>query len=202
MTVRPLDPRVTPWAVAAVSAAVAVMAWNGGFRPAAIAVHAAAVGAEALASQTAAVDVMLLAAGGEPAWRTRQAARLQAMQARLPKQEQLPGVLNVVDAIFRQGRLTLRNVSQGNVEPVNASVPVMVPPADGVSAPTLACFRLPLTVVAEGRYHELVDAIDQLTRSEFPALVSVESVQLQRQGDGPQVAATIALTVYLAGLPR
>lgn len=197
-----LDARVLPWIIAAVSAVVIAAAWNMGFRPAMATVRTAAAEAETVSSQVAAIEVMLLAAGGEPAWRRRHEARRSALQARLPMQEQLPGVLNAVDAVFRQGGLTLRNVSQGNVEPVNPAAPVMVPSADGISAATRACYRLPLTVIAEGRYHELAEAIDQLTKSEFPALVSIDSVQLRRVAEGPRVEATVTLTVYLAGVPR
>lgn len=192
---RALDPRVMPWIGAAASAIAISVAWSAGFQPAAGAARHARVQAEALSGQIAAVEAMVLAAGGTSVWRQRHDARLQRLQARLPGQEQLPGVLNAVDAVFRHGGLALRNVSQGSLEPVlENSVPVV--------SGALACYRLPLSVSVEGRYHELVDAFAQLTGEEFPGLISVDRLQLRRLGEGPQVDATVTLTVFVTGQRR
>ena len=77
--IRALDPRMTPWIGVAVSAVTISLAWGAGVRPFAAAARKAAVQAEALSSQIAAVEVMVLAAGGESAWRQRYEERLRLL---------------------------------------------------------------------------------------------------------------------------
>ncbi len=192
---RVLDPRFAPWIGCGAALFAIAITWQVGLRPSTATAHRAAAEAEALSTRIAAMDVMVQAAGGAAPWQRAQDARLRRLQARLPQQEQLPGLLNAIDGVFRQGTLSLINLNQGGLEPaLENGVPVVVGPG--------ICYRLPLTVNAQGRYADLVGALEQLTGDAFPGLVSVEELQLRRAGDGPKVDATISLTVYVTGLAQ
>jgi len=64
------------------------------------------------------------------------------------------------------------------------------------------CYRLPVTLTAEGRYHELVQALERMTAEAFPSVVSLEHVDLQlKDPQGTVLTATVKLYLYVVSAP-
>jgi Tfp pilus assembly protein PilO len=122
----------------------------------------------------------------------RHQQRLAQMKAKMPQQAQLPQLLNTMVDEFKGSELKLVDIVQDNLEPVReAEVSLLF---DG--AP---CYRLPITIKAEGRYLGLLSLVERLTGEAFPALVSLERVDLRIKGTGPAIEATMEFSLYVVG---
>jgi Tfp pilus assembly protein PilO len=134
-------------------------------------------------------EVMIEAAGGEAAWMARQQARLSAIARQLPSSRQMPEVLDQLLNQVAASRLTVRNVTQGNLEPVTDAQ------GQPLRLEEAACLSLPVTVTAEGTFHQALEFLDRITTEEAAMLITVQHVDLRRtQG----ADATLALSVQLA----
>ena len=89
------------------------------------------------------------------------------------------------------------HIAQGNGEVVKeADTPMLVEGS--------FCYRLPVTITAEGRYLALVGMIEQLTSETFPVMVSINQVELRRKGPAtPLLEITVGLSLYyVQGAPN
>lgn len=192
---RALDPRLVQGAFAAAAAAAVLLSWRWGYQQAAAAYHRDAGQAAALKARIDGVEPVMRSLGGEEAWLAQAKARLQALKVKFPKQTQLPQLLNALVETLKAGEIRLVNVVQGNLEPVlKDEQPLSV---EGVS-----CYRLPVTITAEGRYYAVLEAIERLRSASFPSLVSIGQVELRRRDAvSTRLDATIQLFLYVFGGP-
>lgn len=189
------DPRLSQGFAVLASGALAVMSWTWGYQPAVRAVGQDRQQAELLRAQLSQVEAMVQTSGGMETWHAHHLKRLETLKHRFPPQAQLPQLLNTLVDTVKMGEVKLVNVSQGNVEPVkDAEQPLLL---DGQP-----CYRLPVTVTAEGRYHALVQALERLMAETFPSVVSLQQADLQlKDPQGAQLAATLQLYLYVVGAP-
>ena len=190
-----IDPRLSQGFAVLASGALAVMSWTWGYQPAVRAVRQDRQQAEVLRAQLSQVESMVQTSGGIEAWHAHHLKRLTTLKRRFPPHTQLPQLLNTLVDTVKMGEVKLLNVSQGNVEPVEeAGQPVLV---DGQP-----CYRLPVTLIAEGRYHTIVQVLERILAETFPSVASLEYVDLQLKGSqGTQLAATLQLYLYVVGVP-
>ena len=190
-----MDPRLSQGLAVLASGAIVVVSWTLGYEPAVRAYRQDRQQVEALGAQLAHVEAMVQTAGGMETWHAHHVKRLQTLKQRFPPQSQLPQLLNALSDTVKMGKVKLLNVSQGNVEPVlDAEQPVLVEDQP--------CYRLPVTVTAEGRYHAIVQAMERLAAETFPSVVSVQQVELQlKDSQGSVLAATVKLYLYVVGAP-
>lgn len=188
-----LDPRISQGATVLAALVVLSMSWRFGYRPAVRQLEQSRVRVKTLTSQIAQVGALVQGAGGGEAWLAQNERRLAALIARFPPEDRVPQLLNALVDAFRSGDMKLLNVTQGNLEPMQRrDAPLLVGGAP--------CFRLPVTVTAEGRYQTVLAALERLTQDTFPAVVSVEDVDLRvRSEAGIILAATVRLYVYVTG---
>ncbi len=190
-----LDPRVSQSAAVVAAALAAMVSWQWGYQPA---VRAFRRDREHIATMTARlhdVESMVQAAGGERTWRANYAQRLAQLTARLPQPSQLPALLNALVDGLKATDVTLLNVEQGNMEPVR----------DG-QQPLLfqgnPCYQLPVTVTAEGRFSEVLAALERLTGEAFPSVLSLERVDLRiKDAATVTLGATLNVHLYVIGSP-
>lgn len=190
-----LDPRASQGAAVVAAALAAVVSWQWGYQPA---VRAFGRDRERIAATTARlrdVESMVQAAGGQRAWRASYEQRLARLTARLPQPSQLPALLNALVDGLKAADVKLLNVEQGNMEPVR----------DG-QQPLLfqgnPCYQLPVTVTAEGRFSEVLAALERLTGEAFPSAVSLEQADLRiKDAATVTLGATLKLNLYVVGNP-
>jgi len=141
------------------------------------------------------VETIVSSAGGISAWLHLNGQRLARFRERVPQEAQLPQLLNRLVEQLKMSDLRVRNVTQGNLEPVqDGGTPLLI---DG-----LPCVRLPLTITAEGRYLVLLRMMEQLTSESFPAVVSLQQVTLQRKQESNAVLDIVLnLSLYLVKPP-
>ena len=148
-----------------------------------------------LSEEIAKVEAIVQQEGTMAAWLTARQQQLSQFQRRVPEPAQLPMLLNTIVDTVKNGELKLINVEQGNLEPV----------PDGAATLTLegrSCYRLPVIVTAEGRYHAVLGALDQLTSERFPLVVGLERVEMRIQDPlGATLSAILHLSLYVAGPP-
>ena len=167
-----IDPRISQGVAVLMAGLVTVGSWRWGYQPAVRAYRQDQQQVAALSTRLAQVEAMVQAAGGVETWRTHNLQRLTALKNRFPPQAQLPQLLNALVDTVKMGEVKLLNVSQGNVEPVqDDGQPVLV---EGQ-----ACYRLPVTVTAEGRYHAMVQALERITAETFPSMISIEQADFR-----------------------
>ena len=176
--------------------AVAVVLWWSWQRGYQAVVHAYARDRAELATLTrrlSQLEALVQAEGGEAAWLSRNQQRLAVLKGKFPSQTQVPQLLNALVDALKTGEIRLLNVSQGNLEPVEESGgPLLI---DG--AP---CYRLAVAITAEGRYYSVLDALERLTADSFPALVTLERVDLTRkEALGARLDTTLQLHLYVVG---
>ena len=190
---RSIDLRVSLGMAVAASAAVAMLSWRMGYVPARRAHQQHVQQQRALEERIAQWEAILQAAGGQPAWTAREQQRLEALNAQFPPQTHLPQLLNALVESLKSGELKLINVTQGNLEAVQVGGQPLV--LDGKP-----CYRLPVTVTAEGRYHALRSALQRLSGEGFPGMVSIAQLDLRSQEQtGNRLAATLQLYLYVIG---
>jgi len=187
------DPRISQGAAVLAAVAIVGVSWTLGYQPAVRAVGQDRQQAQLLRAQLSQVEAMVQTSGGMEAWHAHHLKRLETLKRRFPPQAQLPQLLNALADTVKMGEVKLVNVSQGNVEPVtDAEQPLLV---DGQP-----CYRLPVTVTAEGRYHAIVQALERLMAETFPSVVSLRQADLQlKDPQGAQLAATLQLYLYVVG---
>jgi len=192
---RVIDPRLSQGAAVLAAGAMVVISWRFGYQPAIRAYREDQQQVAELSARLAQVDTMVQAAGGVETWRAHNLQRLDALNNRFPPQAQLPQLLNALVDAVKLGEVKLVNVSQGNLEAVqDVGQPVLV---DGQP-----CYRLPVTVTAEGRYHSLVQALDRIMAETFPSLVGIEQAELRLKDPlGAKLDATLQLYLYVVGTP-
>lgn len=190
-----MDPRLSQGLAVLAAGILTVMSWRWGYDPAVRAFRQDRQQLETLSAQLAQVDAMVQASGGMDAWHTHHLERLALLMQRFPPQAQLPQLLNALVETLKMGEVRLLNVSQGNVETVQAAgQPVLV---NGQP-----CYRLPVTVTAEGRYHPLVEALDRIMAETFPSVVGIEQAEFTlKDPRSAQLAATVRLYLYVIGTP-
>ena len=187
------DPRLTQTAKVLLAGVVVWWSWQHGYQAVvqAYARDRAEVGA--LSVRLSQLDALVQAAGGEAEWLARNQQRLETLKGKFPSQTQVPQVLNAFVDTLKAGEIRLSNVSQGNVEPVEeAGQPLLI---DGQP-----CYRLAVTVTAEGRYHAVLDALGRLAADPFPSLVALERMDLRRKdAAGARLDATLQLHLFVMG---
>ncbi len=188
-----LDLRISLGVAVVASVAIAMLSWQMGYVPAQRA-HARHLEQQAaLTEHIAQWEAILQAAGGQAAWMAHQQQRLQALNARFPQQAHLPQLLNALVESLKGGELKLINVTQGNLEAVQVDGQPLV-------IDNKRCYRLPVAVTAEGRYHALRAALERLTGEPFPGIVTVAQIDLRSQEEtGSRLAATLQLYLYVIG---
>jgi len=186
-----MDQRLSQGLAALAACFVVIASWQWGYQAAVRAYARDKQHIESLKGQLAQAEAMIQAAGGEATWRTRNEQRLAKLKTRFPQQTQLPQLLTALVDSLKVGGLTLLNVEQGNLEPVrDMEQPVLI---DG--AP---CFRLPVKVTAEGRYHALLAALERFTSEAFPCVLSVQQVEVRLKDSlSAQLDATLQLYLYV-----
>ena len=169
------------------------LSWRWAYEPAARAYARDDSRVATLTNHIAQWEAVVGASGGEAEWLSRNQQRLAQLRDRFPQQAQLPQALNALVDALKAGEIKLLNVTQGNVEPLqDAGKPFLI---NG-----MACFRLPITVTAEGRYQAILEAMEQITGESFPAIVSLGQTELHlMDAAGPKLNATIHLSLYVTG---
>ncbi|MBI4003439.1 MAG: type II secretion system protein M [Candidatus Omnitrophica bacterium] len=188
-----IDPRLSQSLAVLAAACMVMVSWWWGYQPAVRAVRQDRQQAEVLRAQLAQVEAMVQTSGGIEVWHAHHLKRLDTLKHRFPPQAHLPQLLNTLVDTVKMGEVKLVNVSQGNVEPVtDAEQPLLV---DGQP-----CYRLPVTLTAEGRYHAIVQALERLMAETFPSVVGLQYAELQlKDPQGVQLAATLQLYLYVVG---
>ena len=190
-----VDPRISQGVAVLVAGIVAIGSWRWGYQPAVRAHQQDEQQVAALSTRLAQVEAMVQTAGGVKTWQTHNLQRLATLKNRFPPQAQVPQLLNALVDAVKTGEVTLLNVSQGNVEPVlDAGQPVLI---EGQP-----CYRLSVTMTAEGRYHALIEALARITAETFPSVVSIAQADFRVKDPlGAQLAATLQLYLYVVGTP-
>ena len=172
-------------------AVVVTLSWQFCYRPAAGAYRQDCANISTLTKQLADVEAMLTAGGGKEAWLARHQQRLAQLKARFPTQAELPKVLNLLVDVVKSGELKLLNVGQGSLEALKESnQPVLI---EG-----MPCYRLPVTMTTEGRYHAVVTVMERFLSETFQGVVSVKQAELTlKKSPGVVLSATLQLDVYL-----
>ncbi len=188
------DPRVTQGVALCVAGIGVALSWHVGYQPAAQAYRQHHAQATTLSARVVRAEHAARAAGGEAAWLAQQHTRLTALRARFPQQSQLPQLLNTMVDTLKLSDMRLLDVVQGNVEPVQqGAVPLLIEGAP--------CYRLPVTITTEGRYRTMLQAMERLMSESFPALVSVEQVELRSEDpSGAKLGLTMRLYLYVRGM--
>ncbi len=190
------DPRVSQGLGVLAALIVVIVSWQQAYQPAVGRHQHGREQMAALTEQLAQVEAMVLTAGGEVAWLKEHRERLAQLRARIPPADQLPQLLDTLVEALSGGGIELIDVQQGNLEPVNTGgTPLLI---DG-----MPCLRLPVTVTAAGRYHDVIVTLSRLTDEAFPSLVGIEHMELRRKGStDPTLDATVRLAVYILGRQR
>lgn len=191
-----MDPRARHGLVVLLASVVALASWGWGYRPAVRAYRRDQQDVVRLTERLAHVEAMVQASGGAALWQVRMSQRLAAIKGRFPSPEQLPQLLNALVDTIKAGDLKLVNVSQGNLEPVqDEGQPVLLE--------DLPCYRLPVTITAESRYHALVHVLEQVMSEAFPSVVSLEDADLRLTDPlSARLGATLTLHLYVVGTPH
>ena len=188
-----LDQRVVQLGGVLLAALLLVMSWQRGFRQTVDRMAQDQRRVAVLTDQLARWQAAFQSAGGQAAWMARAQRQLAQQAGKFPQQAQVPQVLNTLVEAFKDGETKLVNVGQGNLEPVQDEGVALR--FDGVP-----CYRLPITVEVEGRYHAIRQALERLTGEAFPAVVSIGRVELRlKDAANLQLQATIRLVVYVIG---
>ncbi len=174
-----------------VTMTVLLFSWQSGYRATTRAYWHAHQQTSQLTGRLAEVEAMVQGQGGEAAWSAQQQQHLTALQTRFPRQGALPQLLNALVDTVKSGNLKLLNVTQGKLEPVRMAEQI-------VQIGGAPCSRLPVTVNAEGRYHDIVMVVERLTSETFPAAVSVEDVDIGlKTPTGVTLNVTIRASLYV-----
>lgn len=188
-----LDPRLAQGGLVVAAAIAVVLSWHHGYERVARLVVQGRAQRNTLARQVRQADDMVRAAGGRHVWMAQAQQRLAQLNAQFPGTDQLPGLLNRVSETVNANNVRLLNVSQGNVETVR----------DGDRVLTLEgrpCQRLPVTIMAEGRYHAVRAALEQLTQDAVSGVVTVDAIGLRaKDAAGSLLDVTVELSLYVVG---
>ena len=167
------DPRVMAAVTLAAASVLAVVSWQFGYQPAVRSLRAVRERVVTTSEDVSGVEAMVAAAGGEAAWLTRQHARLEVLQHRLPSSREMPRVLDAVLEQVAQSNLRLVNVAQGNPEPaLDAS-------GQQLTLNQAQCLRLPVTITVEGRFSGVLECLSRWLDPSFRALVRIDRLQVR-----------------------
>ena len=184
---RAFSPLIRQGCAVLIAGMVAALSWLFGYEPSVRRYVRDRQQVGALTTRIAQWEAVVQASGGETAWLARNQQRLTQLRERFPQQTQLPQLLNALVEALKAGEMKLLNVTQGNVEPMQeAGNPIRI---NG-----RVCYRLPVTVTAEGRYHVIREAIERVSSEAFPAVVSLEQVELRLK---EATTAKLDVTLYL-----
>ena len=187
-----MDPRFSHGLRAVIAAGVAVGSWRYAYQPVVRRYRSDTAHLAALTQQFTQIESMIQRADGQAAWLSQHRQRLEQLRTKFARPDQMPQLLNALVDTVQRGEFHVVNVTQGALEPVRQDeAPLLV---DG-----LPCYRLPVTITAEGRYPVLLDALDRLTQEAFPAVVSVEQMDLRVLGAAAQLGITMRLAIYVIG---
>lgn len=191
MSARVGNPLVWQGLIALVMGVVAVVSWQFGYRPARSTYRHDVAEKSTLMKRLADVEAMVTVNGGKDAWMSLHRQRLAQLKARFPTQAELPKILNLLVDVVKSGDLKLLNVAQGNAEPLKESDgPVLI---EG-----MPCYRLLVTMMAEGRYHAIVAAMERFSGDTFQGVVSLKQMELAlKKSPGAALSSTLQLDVYL-----
>ena len=187
------DPRLTQTAKVLLAGVVVWGSWQYGYQAVVRTYAKDRTELATLTTRLGQLESLVQAAGGEAAWLTRNQQRLATLKGKFPSQTQVPQVLNALVETLKAGEIRLSNVSQGNVEPVEeAGQPLLIEEQP--------CYRLAVTVTAEGRYQAVLDALGRLAADPFPSLAALEQVELRRKElSGAKLDAILQLRLYFVG---
>ena len=190
-----VDPRLSQGVLVIVAALFCAWGWQGGYQVALGRDQRDQSQVVLLRQRLAKTSTMVEQAGGKTAWLTEHQQRLAALRAKLPSQEQLPAILDALVEAVKDADVKLVYMTQDDLELLRmGETPILI---DGLS-----CYRLPVTMSVEGHYHAVRAALDQFTNEAFPALVSVQRVELQlKDVQSVTLGGTVRLHVYLTGAP-
>ena len=190
---RTFDPLLTQCGAVLAAAIVAALSWQYGYAPALRAYGRDRQQAAVLRQRIAEWEAVVTAFGGETAWLTHHQQRLDRLRGRFPQQSQVPDLLNTLVDTLKAGEMKLLDVTRGNLEPVQeAGTPLLLGGAP--------CYRLPVTVMAEGRYHALRGVMERLASESFPVLIGVEQAELRlKDPTSGKLDMTIQLYLYVTG---
>ena len=191
-----LDPRASQGAAVFAAAMAAIVSWQWGYQST---VRVCMRDRERIATLTARlrdVESMVQAAGGAEAWRSSHEQQLRQLTTRLPNPSQLPALLNALVDGLKAADVKLVNVEQANMEAAH----------DGQQQPILfqgmPCFQLPVIVTVEGRFSEMLAALERLTGEMFPSVLSIEQVDLRiKDAATVQLGAIFKVNLYVIGNP-
>ena len=188
-----MDQRVTQSLILGAATLTLAASWLQGYQPSARAYARDLTHIASLKDRLATLETTLQSAGGEAAWLLQHRQRLSQLQARFPQHAQLPKVLNALVEAMRSGEVRLLNIVQGHVEPMKEG-------AGQLLIEGSPCYRLHVTVTAEGRYHAIMAALKRLMSESFPGVVTIEQSSMQlKQETGNTLLVTLQLSVYLLG---
>ena len=188
-----LDPRLSQGAAVLAAVMTVTVSWRFGYDRAVQRFRQDRAEVAALTARIAQVNAVVEPAGGTAKWLADNQRRLAALRAKFPQQEQMPQLLNALVNALKTGEVNLVNMTQGNLESVQVNnAPLLI---EGVP-----CYRLSVTVNTEGRYHAVLAALDRLMDDTFPAIVSIEQVDLHlKDAAGATLEATVHLHLYVTG---
>lgn len=192
---RGVGPGIVEAAAVLMAGILVAASWQWGYRAAARGYRRDLSQMALLTERISTINAMVQAAGGEAAWLARQHQRLAALKARFPEQAQVPQLLNTLIDGLKAGEMKLVNVTQGNLEPVQAGgTPLVVEGAP--------YHRLPVTVTGEGRYLAVLATLERLTSDTFPGIVGIGHVELRlKDVASSRLDATLQLFLYVSGTP-
>ena len=190
---RALDPRLSQGLAVVIAGIACVLSWRFGYHRAVHRFRQDRVQVAALTARIAQIDVVMQRAGGTAKWLADNQRRLATLRAKFPQHEQMPQLLNALVDALKTGEVDLVNMTQGNLERVQANnAPLLI---DGTP-----CYRLPVTMITEGRYHAVLAALERLMDETFPTVVSIEQVDFHlKDAAGATLEATLHLNVYVTG---
>lgn len=187
---RTWDPRLTHGCGLAVAVVLICATWLGVYEPTVARLRQRRGALQQTRQQRDAIEQQLRVAGGEETWIFTQHLRLNQLHRRLPPSDQVPGLLELLAYYVAESNLHVVNVDRGNLQPA----------IDAQGQPVRfngrSCMGLPVSLTVQGRYHQLITCLEQLT-TQFPCLVRVARVREQRSSADGVLDATMDLVLYV-----
>jgi len=167
------DPIVRHVVFAVVLSAVAALSWFQGVRRIQRMVQSHRATIDELTQRVGQTEAMVATAGGLDEWLVHHNQRLQLAQARIQSEERLPRLLNELAKQWQAGTFQLGTITPGNPELVMDAQgqPVLI-----AGAP---CVRLPVTIQGRGRYHALLQLLEDTLNASVPPVARLDELQLK-----------------------
>lgn len=191
-----LDPRLSHGLVLLILAAGVGIGWQMGYRPEVAQVRHQRAMLSTLKAQLDDVEQMLDRAGGEAEWMAMQEHLLELMAQRFPASHQMPRLLDALLERVKQSDLQLLDVKQGNLEPTHDAQ------GQPIVLDETPCFGLPITLSLQGRYHAIIEFLQQVASANFAGVAKITQVTMAlRQPTSLQLQATVQVVLYVLGEP-